>query len=121
MRFRYHSRSHIANTVRETVDHESQLLDERLAHVEDDLKLLDITFDYHLRSDTYTAKLVLHVLDRSIVANATAEKQATAVRQAFDDLYDQLDEFIAKLKHVPAIRDEQRKPAWLPEPSLPTE
>ncbi len=119
MRFRYHSRIHIANAVRETVDREAKLLDERLAHVEDDLKLLDITFDYHLRSDTYTAKLLLHVLDRNIVATSTAERQAMAVRQAFDDLYDQLDAFIAKLKHEPEIRDEQRKPSWLPEPSLP--
>lgn len=119
MRFRYHSRTHIANAVRETVDKEAQLLDERLAHVEDDLKLLDITFDYHLRSDTYTAKLVLHVLDRPIVASGTAERQTMAIRQAFDDLDDQLDKFVAKLKHVPQIRDEQRKPSWLPEPSLP--
>lgn len=119
MRFRYHSRSHIANAVREVVDRESQLLDQRLAHVEDDLKLLDITFDYHLRSDTYTAKLVLHVLGRSIVASSTAERQTMAIREAFDDLFDQLDEFIAKLKREPEIRDEQRKPAWLPEPSLP--
>ncbi len=121
MRFRYHSRTHIADAIRETIDTEAKLLDERLAHVEDDLKLLDITFDYHLRSDTYTAKLVLHVLDRTIVASATAERQAMAVRQAFDDLYDQIDEFIAKLKGEPGIRDEQRKPSWLPEPSLPIE
>jgi ribosome-associated translation inhibitor RaiA len=119
MRFRYHSRTHIANAVRETVDRDSKLLDERLAHVEDDLKLLDISFDYHLRSDTYTAKLVLHVLDRTLAASATAERQTIAIRQAFEELYRQLDEFIAKLKHEPEIRDEQRKPAWLPNPSLP--
>ncbi len=121
MKFRYHSRSHIANAVHETVEREAHVLDERLAHVEDDLKLLDITFDYHLRSDTYTAKLVLHVLSHALVASATAERQATAIREAFDELAGQLDEFIAKLKHEPDIRDEQRKPAWLPEPSLPIE
>ena len=119
MRFRYHGRSHIANEVHETVDREAKYLDERLADVDDDLKLLDITFDYHLRNNTYTAKLVLHVLSHSLVASATAERQVMAVRQAFDDLIDQLDEFIAKLKREPEIRDEQRKPAWLPEPSLP--
>ncbi len=119
MNFRYHSRTHIANAVRETVDTEAKLLDQRLAHVEEDLKLLDISFDYHLRSDTYTAKLVLHVMGHSMVATSTAERQTMAIRQAFDDLYDQLDEFIAKLKREPEIRDEQRKPAWLPEPSLP--
>lgn len=121
MNFRYHSRTHIANAAREAVESHAKLLDERLAHLEEDLKALDITFDYHLRSDTYTAKLVLHVLNRSIVASATAERQAMAIRQAFDDLYDELDEFLAKLKHEPEIRDEQRKPAWLPEPSLPIE
>lgn len=121
MKFRYHSRTHIADAVRETINTEAKLLNARLAHVEDDLKLLDITFDYHLRSDTYTAKLVLHVLDRSIVASSMAERQAMAVRLAFDDLYDQIEEFIAKLKGEPEIRDEQRKPAWLPEPSLPIE
>ena len=121
MRFRYHNGDHISDKVRETVEKESKLLDERLAHVEEDLTLLDVTFEHHLRSDTYTAKLVLHVLDRSIAATGTWDKQTTAVRRAFDDLYDQLDEFIAKLKDEPEIRDEQRKPSWLSEPSLPIE
>ena len=119
MRFRYRDIDHIPSKVRETVEKESRHLDERLAHVEEDLKLLDVTFDHHQRSDTYSAKLVLHVLDRSIPATGTAEKQTTAARHAFEDLYDQLDEFIAKLKGEPEIRDEQRKPSWLSEPSLP--
>jgi ribosome-associated translation inhibitor RaiA len=119
MKYREHSRTHIANSVRETIDHEATLLDKRLAHVQDDLKLLDITFEYHERNETYTAKLVLHVLGETMVATAIAVRQSTAVRKAFDDLNDQLDAFLAKLKHLPEIRDEQRKPAWQPEPSLP--
>jgi len=119
MRFRYHDTGPLSDKVRETVEKESRLLDERLAHVAEDLKLLDVTFEQHLRSDSSTAKLVLHVLDRSIAAKGTAEKQTTAVRHAFEDLYDQLEEFIAKLKDEPEIRDEQRKPSWLSEPSLP--
>ncbi|HEX7101196.1 MAG TPA: hypothetical protein VF201_01005 [Nitrolancea sp.] len=121
MRFRYHVGGNISDEVRDTVEKKSKLLDERLAHVAEDLKLLDVTFENHQRSHTYTAKLVLNVLDRSIAATGTWDKQSTALRRAFDDLYDQLDEFIAKLKDVPEIRDEQRKPAWLPEPSLPIE
>lgn len=121
MRFRYHSHTHIANAVRETIDTEAKLLDERLAQVQDELKLLDVNFEHHLRTDTYTAKLILHVLGEALVAHSTAERQTTAVRQAFDDLYDQLDAFLAKLKHEPEIRDERRKPSWLPEPSLPIE
>lgn len=51
--------------------------------------------------------------------DGTGERQPMAVRQALDELLDQPDEFIAKLKREPEIRHEQRKPAWLPDPALP--
>ncbi len=119
MRFRFHSHTHVANEVRDLIESEAATLDKRLAHVEEDLKLLDISFDHHVRDDSYTARLVLHVMSQSLPASATASRQSTAARSAFDELYKQLDVFIAKLKHEPEIRDEQRKPAWVPEPSLP--
>jgi ribosome-associated translation inhibitor RaiA len=119
MRFRYHNGDQISDKVRETVEKESRHLDEGLAHVKEDLKLLDVTFEHQQRSDSYTAKLVLHVLDRSIAAKGTAGQMASAARRAFDDLYDQLDEFIAKLKGEPEIREAQRNPPWVSEQPPP--
>lgn len=119
MRFRYHDTGPLSDKVRETVEKESRLLDERLAHVAEDLKLLDVTFEHHQRSDSYTAKLVLHVLDRSIAAKGTAEKQTTAVRHAFEDLYDQLEDFIARLKDEPEIRRARQHPKWSSQPPPP--
>jgi len=119
MRFRFHSRTHVANEVRDLIEQEAVTLDKRLAHVDEDLKLLDISFEHHVRDDSYTARLVLHVMGQTLPASATASRQGMAARHAFEELYKQLDAFIAKLKHEPDIRDEQRKPAWLPEPSVP--
>ena len=121
MRYRYHNDGNTVDEVRTEVEKESKLLDERLVHVEEDLKMLDVTFDHHQRDDTHTAKLVLHVLGTNLVASDTRDLQIVALHGAFKELYGQLDEFIAKLKDVPEIRDEQRKPSWLPEPSLPIE
>jgi len=119
MRFRFHSRTHVANEVRDLIELEAVTLDKRLVHVDEDLKLLDISFEHHVRDDSYTAHLVLHVMSQTLAASSTASRQGMAARSAFDELDKQLDAFIAKLKREPEIRDEQRKPAWLPEPSLP--
>ena len=121
MRLRFHSRTHVANEVRDLIETEAATLDKRLTHVDEDLKLLDISFEHHVRDDSYTARLVLHVMGQTLPASATASRQGMAARSAFDELYKQIDVFIAKLKHEPEIRDEQRKPSWVAEPSLPVE
>jgi ribosome-associated translation inhibitor RaiA len=121
MRYRFHDHGNINEPLRRVVEQKSRLLDKHLQHVQDDLKLLDVTVDHHLRSDTYTTRLVLRVLDREIAAANQAKTIPQSARGAFDDLFDQLDEFLAKLRREPEIRDERRKPAWLPEPSLPVD
>jgi ribosome-associated translation inhibitor RaiA len=121
MRYRYHDHGNINDPLREVVEHRSRMLDKRLQHIEDELKLLDIHVEHHLRSDTYTVALNLHVLDRQIPVTNQAKTIPEAARGAFDDLLDKLDAFLAKLRGEPEIRDERRKPAWLPEPSLPVD
>jgi ribosome-associated translation inhibitor RaiA len=121
MRYRFHDHGNITEPLHRVVERKSRLLDKHLQHVADDLKLLDVTVEHHLRSDTYTTKLVLRVLDRELVAANQAKTIPQSARGAFDDLLDQLDEFLAKLRREPEIRDERRKPAWLPEPSLPVD
>lgn len=121
MRYRFHDHGLITNGVRESVDHEAALLDRRLEAFADDLKLLDVTLIHHQRSDTYTARLVLCLPDREMPADGDGPAPTVALRAAFEDLNDRLDEYLAKLRGEPAIRDEQRKPAWKPKISLPVE
>ena len=121
MRYRYHDHGLITDAVHDSVEHESALLDRRLEDFAEDLKLLDVTLIHHQRSDTYTARLVLCLPDRELPADGDGPAPAVALRVAFDDLNDRLDEYLAKLRGEPAIRDEQRKPAWKPKISLPVE
>lgn len=119
MRMRMHDHGLINDKVEKIVQHETELLDLRLKEIDPELKLLDVTLLHHLRTDTIDAKLVLHVLDREIAAHGHAERSGQALRQAFDNLEDQLDEFLARLRGEPEIRDEQRRPAWLGQPGVP--
>jgi hypothetical protein len=121
MRYRFHGHETAREPLHEVVGKKSRLLDRRLNHIPNDLRMLDVKVEHHLRSDTYTTKLILYVFDQQLVAAHWAKTIPESARGAFDDLYDQLDEFLAKLRREPEIRDEQRKPAWLPEPSLPVD
>lgn len=121
MRIRYHAQGLITDSVRRVVDHEVVRVDQRLEDVAEDLKLLDVSIEHHQRSDTYTAKLVLCLPDREMPATGDGDSPPMAIRAAFDDMEDRLDEYLAKLRDEPAIRDEQRKPAWKPPISLPVE
>jgi hypothetical protein len=121
MRLRLHDHGLISDEVRRIVDHESHAIDRRLTRIDPDLKLLDVRLDHQLRSDTLNARLVLHILDREVAAHGHGETAGQALRQAFANLNDQMDEFLAKLEHEPAIRDEERKPAWLGQPGAPKE
>jgi ribosome-associated translation inhibitor RaiA len=119
MRYRYHGHQAAREPLHEVVREKSRKLDRRLHHIPSDLRLLDVTVDHHKRSESYTTRLVLRVRDQNLVAANWAKTIPESARGAFDDLYDQLDEFLAKLRKEPEIRAERRKPAWLPEPSLP--
>lgn len=113
MRLRYYGADATQDSVQRITERETKVLDRRLAKIADDLKLLDITLDHHTRDDNYTAKLVLRILERNIAASNTGTTREMALRGAFDDLNDQLDKFMAKLRSEPAIRNEQRKVDWL--------
>ncbi|HET9015807.1 MAG TPA: hypothetical protein VFN57_09430 [Thermomicrobiaceae bacterium] len=121
MRYRFHDHGLITDGVRESVDHESAVIDRRLEDFADDLKLLDVTLVHHRRDDSYTARLVLCLPDREMPADGDGPAPTVALRAAFADLSDRLDEYLAKLRGEPAIRDEQRKPAWKPPISLPVD
>ena len=118
MQIRYHDLA--VTGVQDVVEHEVETVERRLEDVADDLKLLDVTVEHYERSDTYTARLVLQIPNRTIAARRDGGKTASeAVRKAFDDLRDQLDEHLAKLRGEKQIRDEQRKPAWQAPPGVP--
>lgn len=119
MQYRYHDHGNIRQPLVDVVEEKSQLLEKQLANIEDDLKSLDITAEHHMRSDSYTTKLRLTVLNQQLVASNHAKELPESARGAFDDLFDQLEVFLAKLRKEPDIRKERRKPAWEPEPSLP--
>jgi ribosome-associated translation inhibitor RaiA len=121
MLYRYHDHGNIRRPLIEVVEDKSRLLERMLETIEDDLKSLDITAEHHMRSDSYTTKLRLTVLNRRLVASNHAKELPESARGAFDDLFDQLETFLAKLRKEPDIRNERRKPAWLPEPSLPVD
>jgi ribosome-associated translation inhibitor RaiA len=121
MRIRFHDHGNIRRPLREVVDEKSELIDRRLQNIEYDLKSLDVTVEHHMRSDSYTTGLVLRVRDHTLAATNHGKELGESARGAFDDIYDQLDAYLARLRHEPEIRDEQRKPAWLPEPSLPVD
>ena len=119
MRYRYHDHGNIRRPLVEVVEEKAKLLEKRLHNIEDELKSLDITAEHHMRSDSYTTKLRLTVLNQQLVASNHGKELPESARGAFDDLFDQLEVFLARLRREPEIRDERRKPAWLPEPSLP--
>jgi ribosome-associated translation inhibitor RaiA len=121
MRIRFHDHGNIRRPLREVVEEKTRLIEERLQNIEDDLKSLDVTVEHHMRSDSYTTRLLLQARGDKLYATNHAKELGESARGAFDDIYDQLDVYLAKLRREPDIRDERRKPAWLPEPSLPVD
>ena len=104
MNIRYHVDGHLSAGVREVVEREVRFLDTRLATFADDLKSLDVTVHHQPRDDTSTSKLVLRLPSRTIVVDGSGPWRPAALRDAFDDLRDRLDEHLAKLRGEPAIR-----------------
>jgi hypothetical protein len=104
MNVRYHVDGHLSAAVREVVEREMRYLDARLATFDDDLKSLDVTVRHQLRDDTYSAKLVLRLPGRTIAVTGGGPWRPAAIRDAFDDLRDRLDEHLAKLRGEPAMR-----------------
>jgi ribosome-associated translation inhibitor RaiA len=104
-----HDHGLIDDEVERIVERKASRLDRRLEHVDPELKLLDVGLDHHLRTETIDAKLILNVLDRQLVAHGRAEKSEQALREAFDNLEDKLEEFLARLRREPEIREAERR------------
>jgi ribosome-associated translation inhibitor RaiA len=104
MKVRYHVDGHLSATVQEVVEREVRFLDARLATFEDDLKSLDVTVRHQPRDDTFVAKLVLRLPSRTIAVTGSGPWRPAALRDAFDDLRDRLEEHLAKLRGEPAQR-----------------
>jgi hypothetical protein len=98
----------MTDEVHRVVEHEVKLLDHRLADIEDDLKSLDVSIEHHLRDDTFTAKLVLWVPSGELVTRGDGPRRETAIRDAFADLSDELDVYLAKLRGEPDMRREEK-------------
>jgi ribosome-associated translation inhibitor RaiA len=120
MEFRLHDHGQITDEVRAIVEHKAQLFERRLEDIAEDLKALDATVEYRHRDDTYIAKLVLAIPDRTLAARGEGPTAEGALGRAFDDLGDELDEALAKRRGEPRIRRQQL--AWrLPSAQLAAE
>lgn len=106
MQVRYHDNGQLTPDVRAATERELPVLTRRLADIDDDLKFLHVGIERHLRDGTFTAKLVLHVPNRVIPAAGHGRTRAQAIRDAFGDLLDEVDEYLAKLRNEPGERVE---------------
>ena len=104
VRFRWHGELARRESTQALVQREAAFLDRRFATTDEELKTLDVELEPLARVDRVRAKLVFHAPGRVIVASAEADRAPMAVRLAFDDLYDQIDQYIARLRNEPAIR-----------------
>ncbi len=107
MQFRFHGNASYVANAREIVEGEAERLDRRFATVDEDLKRLDVDLQFHEKTDSYRAKLVFHAPDRQLAADGHASRLDTAIRRAFDDLDDKVDEYLARVRHEPQIHREQ--------------
>jgi ribosome-associated translation inhibitor RaiA len=119
MQFRYHDLGVEHAKVHHVVEREIRVLERRLADLPEDLPQLDITMEHHQRSDTYTARLLLRVPDRDLVARGDGQTPAQALRDAFSDLYDEVERFFSKLRREDAIRRARQHPGTVKPPLSP--
>lgn len=119
MQFRYHDLGVEQAKVQHVVEREIRVLERRLADLPDDLPQLDITMEHHQRSDTYTARLLLRVPDRDLVTRGEGRNPAQALRDAFSDLYDEIERFFSKLHYEDVIRRARQHPGTVKPPVPP--
>jgi hypothetical protein len=106
MQVRYHDHGQITDEVHRVVGHELRVVERRLEDIAYDLKVLGVTVEHHPRDDTYTARLVLELPNRTLAAAGHGTRRGMAVRDAFRDLGDELDVYLAKLRGEPGERVE---------------
>lgn len=110
MQYRFHDHGQITDAVRATAMQKAQAVERRLTHIADDLQDLDVTVEYRHHDDTFIAKVVLAIPAHTLPAHGEAPTAAGALGLAFDDINDQLDEALAKMRGEPRIRRQQL--AW---------
>lgn len=110
MQFRFHDHDQITAQVRWLARKKGHLLDRRLTRVQEDLKALDVRVEQRAHDNAYVAKLVLSIPDRTLAASGVGAAATAALRQAFDDLNDQLDTALAKVRGIGLRR--RRQLAW---------
>jgi hypothetical protein len=108
MNVRYHDGQQLNNDAKSVLEQRVRSLDRRLSRVAEDLKFLDVTIEQHLRDQSYTAKLVLRVPNHEMAAAGDGTTQSMALRDAFDDLLDEVGRYRAKIGNLPAIRREEK-------------
>ncbi len=121
MRIRYHDLGVSQEKIQAVVERELRILEKKLADLDDDLKMLDITMEHQQRSGTYVAKLHLRIPGPDIVARGEGTTPAQALRDAFADLYDEVERQVAKWRNEPFIRRARQHPSLAKPPAVPAE
>ncbi|MCS7050099.1 MAG: HPF/RaiA family ribosome-associated protein [Thermomicrobium sp.] len=121
MRIRYHDLGVSQDKVNHIVEREMRILERKLADLEDDLKMLDITIEHLQRSDTYVARLHLRLPGPDIAAKGEGQNPAQALRDAFSDLYDALERQLAKIRNEAFIRRARQHPSLARPAGVPPE
>lgn len=121
MRIRYHDLGVSQDKVAHIVERELRILEKKLADLDDDLKMLDITLEHLQRSGTYVAKLHLRIPGPDIVSRGEGQNPAQALRDAFADLYDEVERQVAKWRQEPFIRRARQHPSLAKPPVAPPE
>jgi hypothetical protein len=109
MNTRFHGDGTATVRVTRVVDRAARRLDTQLASFADDLTLLDVSTERHRRDGSFTARVVLSLPDAKIPASGGGLRREVAVREAFDDLFDRVEVYLARLRDEPSIRRESKR------------
>jgi hypothetical protein len=109
MNTRFHGEGTATTQVTRVVERAARRLETRLESFAEDLRYLDVTTEHHLRDDSFTARVVLSLPDDKIAATGHGPRGDVAVRDAFDDLFDRVESYLARLRGEPEIRREGKR------------
>jgi len=120
MRVRYHDLGVDREKVEHLLERELRVIERQLEDIDDDLKALDVTIEHFQRSDTYEARLRLSVPDRELAARGEGVNPLHALRDAFAELREELERYLAKMRGEDFKRRARQHPS-LAKPVLPPE
>ncbi|MDI3340738.1 MAG: HPF/RaiA family ribosome-associated protein [Sphaerobacter sp.] len=107
MQYRFHGNAAHIEAARALIERKAHRLDQHFADTAEDLKMLDVSLHHHEKTDSYRARLLFRAPGRQLAADGHADTLDYAIRRAFDDLYDQVDRYLAELRREPDIRRAQ--------------